>query len=195
MSVRIPLFSCSGQTRWIKPRISFGSSDRFALGHDNNNINHKILKIYEAIHPVTSFFVCFDFTAESFGPLLPLPPHSYHGLHFVSFSCVRQEQLAVLYHDWQARETIEISVTDKIVLMLSFLIDEKRKLALVFVIERDMACWYQTAHVIGQEGYFKSARIREAPDLGKPCYPHERYCAPLLCSSYLPSLVQLNQPG
>lgn len=259
------------QTRWIEPRISFQSSDRFAVGHHDNNLNHKILRISDEIHPVTSkhvlgfelydfssgswkvldvtphweiwshlrgvslkgnayfpaqkkiieagtkirrvagFFLSFDFTTESFGPLLPLPFQSQHGGVFTSLSCVREDQLAVLYQHWEAQETVEISVTDKIgpnvvswtkFLKLvtsfclhpysgSFFIDEEKKIAVVFVLERAKACRYQTAHVIGQDGYFKSVRIREAPDLGNTFHHHERYCAPLVCSSYRPCLVQL----
>ncbi|CDY43731.1 BnaAnng07460D [Brassica napus] len=41
-----------GQMRWIEPRNSFHSSDRFALGHDSN-FNYKILRISSEIHPVT----------------------------------------------------------------------------------------------------------------------------------------------
>ncbi|KAF3575968.1 hypothetical protein DY000_02035421 [Brassica cretica] len=231
------------QTRWIEPRISFQSSDRFALGHDNNNLNHKILRISDEHHPITSKhvlgFELYDFSSgswkvldvtphweiwshlrgvslkgnayfpESFGPLLPLPFQSEHGGVFTSLSCVREDQLAVLYQHWEAQETVEISVTDKIgpnvvswtkFLKLvtsfcvhpfsgSFFIDVEMKIAVVFVLERAKACRYQTAHVIGQDGYFKSVRIREAPDLGNTFHPHERYCAPLVCSSYLPSLV------
>ncbi|KAG2313655.1 hypothetical protein Bca4012_028181 [Brassica carinata] len=158
-------------------------------------------------------FLCFDFTAESFGPILPLPPsHSYHGLHFLSFSCVREEQqLAVMYQHWQARQTIEISVTDKIgpdvvswtkFLKVdtgtwvdpsagSFLVDEEKKIAVVFVLEMVSGCLYQTARVFGQDGYFKSLRIREATSYS----PNKRCFAPVVCSSYLPSLLQLNQPG
>ncbi|RID67108.1 hypothetical protein BRARA_D02208 [Brassica rapa] len=249
-----------GQTRWIEPRHSFQRGDSFSLGYDNNNLNHKILRIFDKIHPVTDrnvlglelydfsssswkvldatqdwqirshrhsvslkgnayfttrgFFVCFDFTTESFAPLLPLPPfHSYCGLHFTSFSCVRQDDLTVLYQHWESPKTIEISVTDKIgpdvvswtkFLKVDFgywfepcsgrfLVDREKKIAVVFVLERAKACWYQTAHVFGQDGYFKSVRIREAPYLWNDFYPHKIYCAPLLCSSYLPSLVQLNQ--
>ncbi|CDY43729.1 BnaAnng07440D [Brassica napus] len=267
------------QTRWIEPRISFQSSDRFAVGHDNNNLNHKILRISDEIHPVTSkhvlgfelydfssgswkvldvtphweiwshlrgvslkgnayfpaqkkiieagtkirrvagFFLSFDFTTESFGPLLPLPFQSQHGGVFTSLSCVREDQLAVLYQHWEAQETVEISVTDKIgpnvvswtkflnfhirLLELdvvtgfwvnpysgSFFIDEEKKIAVVFVLETVKACRYQTAHVIGQNGYFKSVRIREAPYV-QNSYPHNRSYLPLLCYSYLPSLVQL----
>ncbi|WZZ55379.1 hypothetical protein YC2023_055486 [Brassica napus] len=223
-----------GQTRWIEPRSSsFHSSYRFSLGYDNN-LNHKILRISNEIHPVTSEHVsgfelydftssswkvldgsvlCFDFTAESFGPLLPLPSHSYHGLHYLSFSCVREEdQLDVLYQHWDARETIETSITDKIgpdvvswtkFLKVvtdywvdptagSFLVDEEKKIVVVFVLERvSFGCLHQTAHVLGQDGYFKSVRIREAPYLQNSSSPHKRYYPPLCCSSYLPSLLQL----
>ncbi|XP_018482202.2 F-box/kelch-repeat protein At3g13680-like [Raphanus sativus] len=219
-----------GQKRWIEPRHgSFHSSDRFALGYDKS-LNHKILRISDEIHPVTSenvlgfelyefsssswkvlgdviprwercllsrgvslkgntyfrssvsggYFLCFDFTAESIGPLLPLPPsHSYFALHYLSLSCVRREeqQLAALYQHSDTRETIEISVTDKIGPHVvswtkflkvvtgcwvnpfggSFLVDEEKKIALVFVLETVSGCFYQTAHVFGEDGYFKSA--------------------------------------
>ncbi|KAL0671342.1 hypothetical protein Bca4012_034046 [Brassica carinata] len=222
-----------GQTRWVKPRnSSFHSSDRFALGYDHNNLNHRILRISNEIHPVPSehasgfelydftfsswkvldgvplerqigsysrgislkgntYFpasavgsvLCFDFTAESFGPLLPLPP-----------------------------ETIEISVTDKIgpgdvswtkFLKVntgywvyptagSFLVDEEKKIVVVFVLEKvSSGCRYQTVHVFGQDGYFKSVRIRQAPYLQNSSSPHKRYYPPLVCYSYLPSLPQL----
>ncbi|KAG2285476.1 hypothetical protein Bca52824_045080 [Brassica carinata] len=202
-----------GQTRWVKPRnSSFHSSDRFALGYDHNNLNHRILRISNEIHPVPSehasgavgSVLCFDFTAESFGPLLPLPPfHSYDGLHFLSFSCVREEQQLA---------TIEISVTDKIgpgdvswtkFLKVntgywvyptagSFLVDEEKKIVVVFVLEKvSSGCRYQTVHVFGQDGYFKSVRIRQAPYLQNSSSPHKRYYPPLVCYSYLPSLPQL----
>ncbi|KAG2309182.1 hypothetical protein Bca52824_028930 [Brassica carinata] len=203
-----------GQTRWIEPRKNFHSLDMFAFGHDSN-FNYKILRISNESHPVTSVFLCFDFTTERFGPFLPLPPfHSYDdGLHFMSLSCVREEQqLAVLYQHWNARETIEISVTDKIgpdvvswtkFLKVvtgfwvdpcagSFLVDEEKKIAVVFVLENVSGCVYQTAHVFGQDGYFESVRIREAPYLLNSFSPNNRYYPPLLCSSYLPSLLQLN---
>ncbi|CAF2292998.1 hypothetical protein HID58_063035 [Brassica napus] len=153
------------------------------------------------------FFICFDFTTESFGPLLPLPLRPGHGGVSVSLSCVREDQLAVLYQ--HSDKTIEISVTDKIgpdvvswtkFLKLltgfrvnpnygSFFIDEKKKIAVVFVLERAKACRYQTAHVNGQNGYFKSVRIREAPYLQNGSSPRKKYHPPPLCSSYLPSFT------
>ncbi|CAN7019752.1 unnamed protein product, partial [Brassica oleracea var. botrytis] len=50
----------------------------------------------------------------------------------------------------------------------SFFIDEDKKLAVVFVLERGHGCWYHTAHVIGQNGYFKSVRSRRFPYFGNP---------------------------
>ncbi|CAN6843806.1 unnamed protein product [Brassica oleracea] len=145
---------------WIEPRHSFQRGDSFSLGYDDNNLNHKILRIFDEIHPVTDrnvlgiefydfsssswkvldatqgwqirfhrpsvslkgnayfttsvagFFICFDFTTESFGSLLPLPFQPEHGGVSMSLSCVREDQLAVLYQ--QSDKTIEISVTDKI---------------------------------------------------------------------------------
>ncbi|CAN8270152.1 unnamed protein product [Cochlearia groenlandica] len=56
--------------------------------------------------------LCFDFTTERFGPCLALPFRSCsHFLDYVTLSCVRDEQLAVLYqHD----ETMEIWITTKV---------------------------------------------------------------------------------
>ncbi|KAF2569145.1 hypothetical protein F2Q68_00024886 [Brassica cretica] len=60
-----------------------------------------------------NFLVCFDFTTESFGPRLPLPFDSGN-YGFVSLSCVREEQLAVLYQFRMTHEKIDIFVTNKI---------------------------------------------------------------------------------
>ncbi|KAL0896910.1 hypothetical protein Bca101_080871 [Brassica carinata] len=76
----------------------------------------------------------------------------------------------------------------------SFFIDEEKKIAVFFVLEEVSGCHYQSAHVVGQDGYFKSVRIREAPYLENSSSPNKRYYPPVLCSSYLPSLLQLNQP-
>ncbi|EFH64305.1 hypothetical protein ARALYDRAFT_893286 [Arabidopsis lyrata subsp. lyrata] len=49
---------------------------------------------------IEDVLVCFDFTKERFGPPLPLPFNSYNAENFVSLSCVREEQLAMLYQRW-----------------------------------------------------------------------------------------------
>ncbi|CAF1829174.1 unnamed protein product [Brassica napus] len=126
-----------------------------------------------------NFLVCFDFTTESFGPRLPLPFDSGN-YAFVSLSCVREEQLAVLYQFRMTHEKIDIFVTNKIspsvvswikfivgitgiLLHLgdgSFFIDEETKLAVVF--GRDMITRSQTAHTIETSGYSKSVLIGNA---------------------------------
>ncbi|CAH8253604.1 unnamed protein product [Arabidopsis lyrata] len=47
-------------------------------------------------YEIKDFLLCFDFTRERFGPRLPLPFHSSIE-DTVTLSCVREEQLAVLY--------------------------------------------------------------------------------------------------
>ncbi|CAL9220610.1 unnamed protein product [Arabidopsis halleri] len=165
----------------------------------------------------------FDFTMEKFGQPLPMPFESNKRDSFVSLSCVREEHLAVLHQGWKLIHTLEIWVTNKIDLGSvswtkfltstsgcrvhplggSFFIDEEKKVAVVFDVD---AQYYevkthcnQTANIIGQDGYFKSLNIGEAPNLGKlnmfgRITP--KYCRPLVCSSYVPSLVhlQINQP-
>ncbi|CAH8260369.1 unnamed protein product [Arabidopsis lyrata] len=173
---------------------------------------------------IEDVLLCFDFTSERFGPPLPLPFHSYNAEIFVSLSCVREEQLAMLYQRWEACETIEICVTNKIdpntvswskflitftgfpvdTFSGSFFIDEEKKVAVVFDLDRykpTETCRYQIAHIIGQDEYFKSVNIGVAPNLAisyKVGFTPTAYCVPLVCSSsYVPSLVQLqiNKPG
>lgn len=154
-----------------------------------------------------NFLICFDFTKESFGPRLLLPFNPDVG-ETVTLSCVRDEQLALLYQSFKAIESIEIWVTNKIdpnavswskflkvditplsgfpvnVNAESFFIDEEMKVAVVF----DLHSQYQKAHIIGNDGCIKSVNMGRAPDVGNSY--------PLRFSSYVPSLVQLqiNQP-
>ncbi|XP_010462936.2 PREDICTED: F-box/kelch-repeat protein At1g24800-like [Camelina sativa] len=51
------------------------------------------------------FLLCFDFTREIFGRRLPLPFHT-SGLDTVTLSCVREEQLAVLYQEESGHDTL-----------------------------------------------------------------------------------------
>ncbi|ESQ33868.1 hypothetical protein EUTSA_v10009753mg [Eutrema salsugineum] len=39
-----------GQTRWIRPRTSFHRLDRYALGYDMHNRNHKVLRFLDYYH-------------------------------------------------------------------------------------------------------------------------------------------------
>lgn len=59
------------------------------------------------------FLLCFDFTAERFGPRLPLPFHSYID-ETVTLSCVRDEQLAALLQTWDGSRVMEVWVTNNI---------------------------------------------------------------------------------
>ncbi|CAA7057893.1 unnamed protein product [Microthlaspi erraticum] len=156
------------------------------------------------------FLLCFDFTTERFGPRLPLP----YDEHNVSLSCVGDEKLAVLYQRSGICHVLEIWVTNKIdpsgvsiswskflgrfdgrvkvdINGGSFFIDEEKEVAVILNIDkpkRNKTRRYQTAHIIGQVGYLKSLSIGEALTTDES---EETYCFPLVCSSYVPSLVQL----
>ncbi|CAA7018282.1 unnamed protein product [Microthlaspi erraticum] len=155
------------------------------------------------------YLLCFDFTAEEFGSRLPLP----YDEHNVSLSCVGDEKLAVLHQTWGKSNVIEIWVTDKtdpsavswskFLKLLdsgievdiyggSFFIDEEKKVAVIFDIdepEPNQTCRYKTVRTITQDGAFTSDNMGEALNIGTP--DDEKYCFPLVCPSYVPSLVQL----
>ncbi|KAL1205428.1 F-box/kelch-repeat protein [Cardamine amara subsp. amara] len=164
------------------------------------------------------FIISFNFTTERFGQRLPLPFDSHNGDKFMSICCVREEQLAVLHQGWVTGHTLEIWVTNKIdpgaVLWSKFLrsisgsckvqytdgsffIDEEKKVVVVVNLDGGLETGCnQTANIIGQDGYFKSVNMGEAPNLGKIGISGDmlpKFCCPLVCS-YVPSLVQL-QPG
>ncbi|VYS57963.1 unnamed protein product [Arabidopsis thaliana] len=150
--------------------------------------------------------ICFDFTAERFGKFLHLP--FQFDIDFGDnggLSCVKEEKLAVLLKRYD-QNVIEIWVTTKIepnvvfwkpflkvdietVLgalldfqLDSFFIDEEKKLAVVFSSNKSKC--YKTAYIIGEDRYLKEV------DLGE-CKPLR---SPIVCfSSYVPSLVQINQ--
>ncbi|CAA7045829.1 unnamed protein product [Microthlaspi erraticum] len=157
----------------------------------------------------------FDFTAERFGPRLPLPFHksSVNCLEPVTISCVREEQLVLLYERFDGM--MEFWITTKIdpnsvswsmflkvhkrslpsflpyVDAGTFFIDEAHKKVVVFSKSPECettSCWYPTAYIIGEDGYFKSMGIREA-GIRKKC----GYYVPFVFSSYVPSLVQLEE--
>ncbi|XP_010468156.1 PREDICTED: F-box/kelch-repeat protein At3g13680-like [Camelina sativa] len=151
--------------------------------------------------------VSFDFTTERFGPNLLLPSCDYYPK---SLSCVREEQLAVLYIDdlhW------EIWITNKInpyemswsklhclnhfsidLIGGTFLIDEEENVAVVFDLDHLYKGGHQQAHILRQDNYFKSVNLRETRYFNE--YGELVTDTPV-CSSYVPSLVQLqiNQPG
>ncbi|KAL1225696.1 F-box protein [Cardamine amara subsp. amara] len=169
-----------------------------------------------------NFLLCFDFTTESFGPRLPLPL-CFGDRDSMALSCVREEKLAVLYDQW---DIIEIWITTKIepnaiswskflkvdktrrtgfrnyfsdhIGVASFFIDEEKKLAVIFDIDKcyPPICYYDKAYVIGEDEYIKHVKIREDHNVNKFGSIPGRFGLPVVCSSYVPSLVQLhaNQP-
>ncbi|RID50227.1 hypothetical protein BRARA_H00972 [Brassica rapa] len=162
------------------------------------------------------FMLCFDYTKERFGPHLTLPFTITDNRHeAVVLSCVREEQLAVLYEksqsnilDFWVTNKIESNVVSwskflKVDLTIkqprhplvhrnhgSFFIDEEKKVAVVFDIGlNDSSRHYATtAFIVGEEGYFTSVNIGKEPTRSGSSHP------PLVSSSYLPSLLQINQP-
>ncbi|XP_010447206.1 PREDICTED: peroxiredoxin-2A-like [Camelina sativa] len=149
------------------------------------------------VSPLNDHIICFDFTRERFGPLLPLP-FSAWGEEFASLSCVREEKIAALL---QSSKTYnyEVWITTKIeannvswikffsidgldiewdyVSHKSFFIDEEKKVVVVFNKEGIE----NTVEVIGEVGCLKKWR-RLLPE---PCWP-------IVCS-YVPSTVQIKQ--
>ncbi|KAL0775087.1 hypothetical protein Bca101_040239 [Brassica carinata] len=197
-----------GQTRWVKPRnSSFHSSDRFALGYDHNNLNHRILRISNEIHPVpsehASGFELYDFTFSSWKVLDGVPLErqigsysrgiSLKGNTYFPASAVEKSSSSLCCNAGSGSQFLKVNTGYWVYPTAgSFLVDEEKKIVVVFVLEKvSSGCRYQTVHVFGQDGYFKSVRIRQAPYLQNSSSPHKRYYPPLVCYSYLPSLPQL----
>ncbi|KAG2303672.1 hypothetical protein Bca52824_032323 [Brassica carinata] len=148
--------------------------------------------------------ICFDFKSDSFGPLLRLPfDAGYHD--YVTLSCVREEKLAVLLtHNEAGPMEFEIWITTKIeaekVLWSKFLrveepdgyplitcngffIDEEKKFAMGFVKEGKVT----TFNVVGEAGYLKKLKLVERLEIDIHCWAN--------ACSYVPSVVQIKQPG
>ncbi|XP_023641561.1 F-box protein At5g42460 [Capsella rubella] len=139
------------------------------------------------------FLICFDFTAERFGPRLPLPFNaSASNEDIVTLSNVGEEQFAVLFQDDDTLR-MEIWVTSKVeptevswnkflavdmspLIRFAFLgeagsffIDQTKDVAVVF--DKDIDSFYTRgiAYIIGKEGYFKKVDLGEVADPN--CYP------------------------
>ncbi|KAL1220184.1 F-box/kelch-repeat protein [Cardamine amara subsp. amara] len=163
---------------------------------------------------IPAFLLCFDFTRERFGPRLPLPFRSNKYGEIVTLSCVKEEQLAVLYQENEdISDILNIWITTKIEPKTlswskflrvelrpfaltgvqfgnaagSFLVDEQEKVVVLFDLEGEItikATRYHKALIIGSDGYFKSVCLGEAAKVGEPC--------PITGSNpiiYCPSLV------
>ncbi|KAH0852859.1 hypothetical protein HID58_093644 [Brassica napus] len=253
-----------GQTRWIQPRNTFRSEDRYAVGYDKNR-NYKILRVfgkydtkgefgsvdkylifgYEIYELSSSSWKVFNvspdwnidsyqhgvslkghtyflaeerWTIEKFGKRLPLPFKTHDVGNFVSLSCVREEQLAVLHQSSVIDHTLEIWVSSNIDLGAvswskflrttsfcrvdfqagSFFIDEEKKVAVVVDLDnggqaRTETHYNQRANIIGEDEYFKPVNVGEALDHGKLNkfgFLISDLCRPVVCS-YVPSTAQL----
>ncbi|KAG7565042.1 Galactose oxidase/kelch beta-propeller [Arabidopsis suecica] len=162
---------------------------------------------------IETCLLCFDFTTERFGPRLPLLFHPpCPSFETVTLSWVRDEKLAVLYNHYITSEIIEIRISTKIepnavswssFLTLdmslvnglrddfsmffeakSFFIDEEKKVVVLFDSKVIENCRYQMAYIVGDDGYFNSVNIGVISN-------SQRKPGKLVCSSYVPSLVQL----
>ncbi|KAG7565041.1 F-box associated domain type 1 [Arabidopsis suecica] len=157
----------------------------------------------KVITDIVNYLLCFDFTTESFGQRLPLPfnPPS-PSFDTVGLSWVRDEKLAVLYSHYVTCEIAEIWISSTIepnavswgtfltvdmslingladdfslhFPRKNFLIDEVKKVAVLFDDRETETCRYQMAYIVGDNGYFKSVNIRvisnSQPKPGKLVY-------------------------
>ncbi|XP_019092282.1 PREDICTED: F-box protein At2g38590-like [Camelina sativa] len=206
--------------------------DRFfyALGYFDKKSQscrrHKLLRFTDSYHqydPEEQFFctywctakrnenfkevlvdciICFDFTSESFGPLMPLPVTGGH-YDFTSLSCVREEKLAVLLQEsdsmlldlwittkieteevlWSKFLRVETAGFNRNIPFISetFFIYEEKKLAFGSVVDKR-----HSVIVIGEANY------RRVLDFGREFGDEDGWLN--LCS-YVPSSVQINQPA
>ncbi|XP_056863662.1 F-box protein At2g38590-like [Raphanus sativus] len=154
---------------------------------------------------VIDHIICFDFTSESFGPLLRLPFSAGHG-DYVTLSCVREEKLAVLLtHDEGGPLEFDIWISTKIeaekvlwskflrvetetgvyalVNCESFFIDEEKKVAMGI----DEEAYSRTFNIVGEAGYLKELELVEGLRGNINCRA--------MAYSYVQSLVQIKQPA
>ncbi|CAN7094347.1 unnamed protein product, partial [Brassica rapa subsp. narinosa] len=145
--------------------------------------------------------ICFDFTSESFGPLLPLP--FYAGVNAdVTIACVREDKLALSlsrineageleFEIWISTkiEAEKVSWTKFLTVETemelhplfnsgSFFIDEEKEVAMSYS---------KTFNIVGEDGYLKKLKFRERLGINRNCS--------VMLSSYVPSLVHIKQPA
>ncbi|CAL9236030.1 unnamed protein product, partial [Arabidopsis halleri] len=154
---------------------------------------------------IVDHIICFDFTRERFGPLLPLPTSvKNYEYEYVTLSCVREEKLAALFRPSESNPyELEIWITTKInaemvswrkFLMMDtgprievpyicggFFIDEEKKVAMGF--EQEFCD--KTFIIIGEAGHVRKL---------DPGLPLDQNHWPRVCS-YVPSLVQIKKPA
>ncbi|KAG2271856.1 hypothetical protein Bca52824_066411 [Brassica carinata] len=178
------------------------------IGYDNHGVSLKGNTYwYAKVAGGVGFLLCFDFTRERFGPLMPLPFECFSD-DAVILSSVgeEQQQLAVLF---QHRETLEMEVwvTTKVepdavswsmffaVDMWpltgfrfntggSFVVDEENAAVVVFDEDRNVEKpTRNTAYIVGfgESSYFREVDLGKVTT-GKEGFPH--------ACSYVPSSVQ-----
>ncbi|KAL9292388.1 putative F-box/kelch-repeat protein [Arabidopsis thaliana] len=129
---------------------------------------------------IVDHIICFDFTSERFGPLLPLPFRAMKE-SLVTLSCVREEKLAALFcRDVVVEVWITTTIESDKVSWSKFLTFGVNKVAVIFgqPLKRDKV------FIIGEAG-----QVRDV-DLGEPAHQDSwLYVCP-----YVPSLVQIKQP-
>ncbi|XP_010509178.1 PREDICTED: putative F-box protein At5g41510 [Camelina sativa] len=155
----------------------------------------------------TDRIICFDFTRERFGPLLPLPScvRDRH-YEYVTLSCVKEEKIAALFHhhdlyDYEIWITIKIEVeivswskflrivdpSRKIDFPIGFFIDEKKKVFMSFGTQykcEDRGLRERYINVGGEAGHVTKL---------DPGVPANELCRPDVCS-YVPSVIQIKKP-
>ena len=161
--------------------------------------------------------ICFDFTRERFGPLLPLPVNVIDNEYeYVTSSCVREGKIAALFqHNDSYPYELEIWITTKIEaemvswnkflridiepnnnIMVPFIYggffidEEKKKVALGF----DEEFGRKTFNIIGEDGYFREfdrITFNIIEEAGERAGVN---CGSYVCS-YVPSLVRIKKPA
>ncbi|XP_010489892.2 PREDICTED: F-box protein At3g17320-like [Camelina sativa] len=185
--------SLKGMTYW------FAQERILPLEEEIEEIPGEIPELRE----IPSFLLCFDFTTEKFGSLLPLPFQPRFN-DTVTLSTIREEKLTVLYHRWDTAWT-GIWISNKIEpnavswsslflpigrirpfepISATFFVDEEKKLAVIFDKRKSIHNpTRNTAYIVGEDGYCKQV------DLGESSV--HSYCFPVLVCSYVPSCVQI----
>ncbi|KAG7585940.1 F-box associated interaction domain [Arabidopsis thaliana x Arabidopsis arenosa] len=143
--------------------------------------------------------ICFDFTSERFGPLLPLP-FKARVAQFALLSSVRDEKLAALFQksekyrveiwittkidaknvSWSNFFTVKMTYLDGRLSFKSFFIEEEKKVAVVFNKPKTLC---DTIKIIGEAGCLRELELGE---------PANKNCWPVGCS-YVPSIVKIKQ--
>ncbi|XP_010432526.1 PREDICTED: peroxiredoxin-2A-like [Camelina sativa] len=182
--------------------ITLDISPHWLIGYDRGVSlkGNTYWSVERKVSPLNDHIICFDFTRERFGPLLPLPFRAW-GEQFASLSCVREEKIAALFQSSKTGQ-LEVWITTKIetnnvswinffsidrqdiergLSHKSFFIDEEKKVAVVF----NKQGIENTVEVIGEVGCLKTWRLR-LPE------PGDNKCWPIVCS-YVPSTVQIKQ--